>query len=228
MATEQCEEAIHAKAIYPFYRYHYCQVILFYPPISPTLMLVSTTATSIHLKWNYSDKEDSPVTGYFLYHMKQHGTWEERQVPSHQTTYTFHDLSCGTHHQFYIIAFNTVGKGKPSDVIGIKTQGSDPPISPTLMLVSTTATSIHLKWNYSDKEDSPVTGYFLYHMKQHGTWEERQVPSHQTTYTFHDLSCGTHHQFYIIAFNTVGKGKPSDVIGIKTQGSGMDFILLFY
>lgn len=194
------------------------------PPLG--VRAVPTASQSIRVTWQPPRKEmrNGIIRGYYVGY-KIYGTNEAYIYKTLNVHDNFKEeviltnLKRATKYSIIVQAFNSKGNGPPSEELILETLQNDPPVSPMLMLVSTTATSIHLKWNYSDKEDSPVTGYFLYHMKQHGTWEERQVPSHQTTYTFHDLSCGTHHQFYIIAFNTVGKGKPSDVIGIKTQGS---------
>lgn len=52
-------------------------------------------------------------------------------------------------------------------------------------------------------------------------WEEKQIiGASVNTFIFNDLNCGTYHQFYLIAYNVIGKGDPSQVVATKTKGSG--------
>ncbi|GIY01322.1 down syndrome cell adhesion molecule [Caerostris darwini] len=116
------------------------------PPVSPNLTIVSATTSSIQLKWPPPEKDSNPITGYYLYFKKEYETWEERQIPGHQTTYIFQDLYCGSHYQFYIVAYNAVGKGKPSEVIAGKTAGTapNPPKRDALLSLNSTVVSLHL------------------------------------------------------------------------------------
>ena len=72
-----------------------------------------------------------------------------------------------------------------------------------------------------------VTGFYLHFKSSHSGWEEKQIPGSLQSFTFHELSCGTYHQFYLIAFNNIGKGDPSQVVATKTKGSGMSSFLFF-
>ena len=68
--------------------------------------------------------------------------------------------------------------------------------------------------------DVSINGYYLHYKSPHSSWEERQISGQQTSYTFSDLLCGTYYQFYIIAYNNIGKGDPSQVVATKTKGGG--------
>ena len=47
-----------------------------------------------------------------------------------------------------------------------------------------------------------------------------ELSGNKSSYVFSDLKCGTRYQYYITAFNEVGKSEPSNVISIVTEGSG--------
>lgn len=64
-----------------------------------------------------------------------------------------------------------------------------------------------------------VTGFYLHYKSSASGWEEKQISGSLSSFTFHELSCGTYHQFYLIAFNNIGKGDPSQVVATKTKGS---------
>lgn len=63
-------------------------------------------------------------------------------------------------------------------------------------------------------------GYILHWREQGLEWAEVQLPSEKSNHKFSGLNCGSVYQFYITAFNSMGKGQPSDVILAKTEGSG--------
>ena len=65
-----------------------------------------------------------------------------------------------------------------------------------------------------------LKGYILHWREQGLEWAEVQLPSEKSNHKFSGLNCGSVYQFYITAFNSMGKGQPSDVILAKTEGSG--------
>ena len=67
-------------------------------------------------------------------------------------------------------------------------------------------------------QDLSVSGYYLHFKSPHSSWEERQISGQHSSYTFSDLLCGTYYQFYVIAYNAIGKGDPSQVVAVKTKG----------
>lgn len=66
-----------------------------------------------------------------------------------------------------------------------------------------------------------LPGYVLHWREQGLDWSEVQIPSEKTNHKFTGLNCGTSYKFYITAFNSMGKGQPSDVISATTEGSGI-------
>ncbi|KAH9415900.1 hypothetical protein DERP_000394 [Dermatophagoides pteronyssinus] len=127
-----------------------------------------------------------------------------------------------------------IGPGPQSEEVIGETLVNDPPRAPILTSVNVNYDSVELSWSIEATDDSyaaeqqtsnsdvpEITGYFLYaKSSQSGEWKERQVDSQQNSYTFTNLLCGTQYQFYVIAYNNVGKGDPSQAIAVRTKGSG--------
>ncbi|KAG8201074.1 hypothetical protein JTE90_002747 [Oedothorax gibbosus] len=189
---------------------------------------VASSSNTIHVSWQPPKKDlrHGAVKGYYVGYKPIAGgsdnyvyqTVEVRQGDFKEEI-ILTNLRRATKYSIIVQAFNAKGSGPPCEELIVDTLQSDPPVSPNLTVVSATTSSIQLKWVSSEKDNSPVTGYYIYFKKEYETWEERQVAGHQTTYTFQDLYCGSHYQFYIVAYNGVGKGKPSDVVAGKTSGS---------
>ncbi|XP_046913808.2 cell adhesion molecule Dscam1-like [Dermatophagoides farinae] len=143
------------------------------------------------------------------------------------------DLRRATKYLVIVQAFNRIGPGPQSEEIIGETLVNDPPRAPILTSVNVNYDSVELSWSIETTDDSyaaeqqtsnsnvpEITGYFLYaKSSQSGEWEERQVDSQQNSYTFTNLLCGTQYQFYVIAYNNVGKGDPSQAIAVRTKGS---------
>nr|XP_027205557.1 Down syndrome cell adhesion molecule-like protein 1 [Dermatophagoides pteronyssinus] len=143
------------------------------------------------------------------------------------------DLRRATKYLVIVQAFNRIGPGPQSEEVIGETLVNDPPRAPILTSVNVNYDSVELSWSIEAADDSyaaeqqtsnsdvpEITGYFLYaKSSQSGEWKERQVDSQQNSYTFTNLLCGTQYQFYVIAYNNVGKGDPSQAIAVRTKGS---------
>ncbi|GFY40217.1 down syndrome cell adhesion molecule homolog [Trichonephila inaurata madagascariensis] len=197
------------------------------PEGAPTAVhAVASSSNTIHVSWQPPKKDlrHGTVKGYYVGY-KPYGGSDNYVYQTVEVQGDFKEeiiltnLRRATKYSIIVQAFNSKGSGPPCDELIIDTLQSDPPISPNLTIVSVTTSSVQLKWPSPEKDSNPITGYYLYFKKEYETWEERQIPGHQTTYVFQDLYCGSHYQFYIVAYNAVGKGKPSEVVAGKTSGS---------
>lgn len=65
-----------------------------------------------------------------------------------------------------------------------------------------------------------VAGYVIHIRKDLGDWHETNVPRDVVEYNAEHLSCGANYQIYISAYNSVGRGGPSNIISAKTVGVG--------
>uniref|UniRef100_T1KQ15 Down syndrome cell adhesion molecule n=1 Tax=Tetranychus urticae TaxID=32264 RepID=T1KQ15_TETUR len=129
-------------------------------------------------------------------------------------------LTRATKYFVTVQAFNSKGSGPASEEVLVQTLEKDPPVSPNLKVNSKTSYSITISWSIDQQaQTDPPTGYII-HMKRSNSdkWESIEVSASQTSHTFEGLSCGTSYQFYIIAFNEIGKSDPSNIIYVKTEG----------
>lgn len=95
----------------------------------------------------------------------------------------------------------------------------DAPTSPQIQVTSSTGSSIHIAWDPLSNDDNPIDGYLLYQRQESSTeWKEIRIPGQQSFFSALDLKCGTRYQFYLIAYNKVGRGEGSDIITVKTDG----------
>jgi cell adhesion molecule, putative (fragment) len=133
------------------------------------------------------------------------------------------DLKRATKYELVVQAFNSKGPGPLSlPVIG-ETLMNDPPPAPYLTIGNVTFTSIELNWNFNHtyhQSDLLISGYYIYYKSHSSEWEEKQISGHFSSFVIDNLDCGTSYQFYINAYNNIGKGDPSQVIAAKTKGSG--------
>lgn len=126
-------------------------------------------------------------------------------------------------------AFNGKGAGPQSEEVVSETLSNDPPPAAQLTITSAEYASVEVAWNFEDTypnskdNDVVINGYFLYYKSHHSVWEEKQISGQFLSHSFTNLQCGTYYQFYVIAYNGVGKGDPSQVVSAKTKGSGLLF-----
>ncbi|GFQ82593.1 down syndrome cell adhesion molecule-like protein Dscam2 [Trichonephila clavata] len=127
------------------------------------------------------------------------------------------DLKKFTEYAIIVQAFNAKGAGPPTDQVLVKTLQNDPPGSPVLKVSFTNQTAIGLTWDQTET-DNPVQGYILYHKWDMGDWQETELSATEMEYSLYELKCGSRYQFYVTAFNSVGRGVPSDILRTKTDG----------
>ncbi|KAI1289670.1 Down syndrome cell adhesion molecule-like protein 1 -like protein [Halotydeus destructor] len=213
------------------------------PSISPSnVQVYPVSSRSLHVTWSLSNPEsrNGLVKGYYLGY-KVLGSSEpyvfktislnDRSLNDHGSQEAkISDLRRATKYSVIVQAFNSKGPGPQSDESIGETMINDPPPPPTVSVGFVSQSSIELRWTFDesypsrdngqDHDDVVITGYNVHFKSPHSDWEERQISGHQAGgYTFDDLYCGTYYQFYIVAYNGVGKSDPSQVVATKTKGS---------
>lgn len=152
--------------------------------------------------------ERMPING------NNYGLWEVK----------LDDLQKSTKYGVIVQAFNGKGPGPQSEEIFTETLSNDPPPPPILSVIESGHSFIQLKWSFDesiyDKDEITVNGYNIHYKSYRSDWLEKQVAGHINTIRMDNLDCGSSYQFYINAFNVLGKGDPSQVIAAKTTGSG--------
>ena len=61
-------------------------------------------------------------------------------------------------------------------------------------------------------------GFILHHKKESEDWDELRLTDTKS-YTHEWLKCGSRYQYYLIAFNSVGKSDASSIVSAKTDGT---------
>ncbi|KAH7982523.1 hypothetical protein HPB52_005466 [Rhipicephalus sanguineus] len=197
-------------------------------PISEAPSQVSAAAldsSSIKLSWRkpHHDHKNMQISGYYVGYKPQ-GTNEpfiyktvEVDNKGVKEEFVIGGLQKNTKYVIVVQAFNGQGAGPAADEIVVKTYEYDPPRSPPLRVIATTSTSVHVRWEPAGK-DSVVTGYILHYKHAASEWKEEQLHSYQTNKILDGLLCGTTYQLFLTAFNDIGRGEPSPVVEVTTEG----------
>ena len=84
--------------------------------------------------------------GYTLFYRKEHGQWETVDIDPLSNHYWLQELRCGCNYTIYMLAYNHVGEGLPSDVVSIRTLGRVPdvPNPDQLLVVNQTYVTVNL------------------------------------------------------------------------------------
>ncbi|GIY91511.1 uncharacterized protein CEXT_155571 [Caerostris extrusa] len=82
-----------------------------------------------------------------------------------------------------------------------------------------TSKTLKLSWEPNNHLNAPISGYILYHKTEGNHWQETHLTGDRTAYTLHDLQCGSSYSFYLVAFNSAGRGNGSEIISARTDGS---------
>ncbi|KAL3225129.1 hypothetical protein MRX96_049360, partial [Rhipicephalus microplus] len=182
-------------------------------------------SSSIKLSWRkpHHDHKNMQISGYYVGYKPQ-GTNEpfiyktvEVDNKGVKEEFVIGGLQKNTKYVIVVQAFNGQGAGPAADEIVVKTYEYDPPRSPPLRVIATTSTSVHVRWEPAGK-DSVVTGYILHYKHAASEWKEEQLHSYQTNEILDGLLCGTTYQLFLTAFNDIGRGEPSPVVEVTTEG----------
>lgn len=68
-----------------------------------------------------------------------------------------------------------------------------------------------------------ILGYILTYKDGSGQWHETQLPPSRRDFVLESLQCGTAYHIALVGFNSVGRGEPSDIIQVSTDGRGIYF-----
>ncbi|KAG8228350.1 hypothetical protein J437_LFUL006801 [Ladona fulva] len=175
-------------------------------PSAPHLHVTSTSTTSLHLQWVAGDMGGSAIRGYSLTYKHERGEWEEKKLPRSATSYKLEDLSCGSEYRLYLMAFNSVGSGAPSDTVKASTDGSPPgkPLQREFLTPNTSSVMLNLRrWEDNGCEIS----HFILEYREEGKEEWLTVGRNVQTkdnFSIMGLWPATEYTVRVIAFNSAG------------------------
>ncbi|XP_015786890.1 Down syndrome cell adhesion molecule-like protein Dscam2 isoform X1 [Tetranychus urticae] len=200
------------------------------PDNPPSHLQVSATgSTSIRVSWQapVSKHRSNTVTGYYIGYKKvddkRSGSFIFKTVKADPSKQHFTEELSGleklTKYTIVVQAYNNKGAGPLSEELYVSTTEYDKPSSPNLKILSIGSHNIELAWD-PPSDDNPIFGYFVRYKKQdEHTWHENQVAGEVTSNTLIGLDCGSPYHLSLLAYNSMGRGKSSDIVSVKTQGS---------
>ncbi|XP_064488743.1 cell adhesion molecule Dscam1-like isoform X2 [Ornithodoros turicata] len=138
-------------------------------------------------------------------------------------------LTKSSRYSVIVKAHNAAGTGLPSEPLVVRTLDGDVPQPPALALMSTSDSSIKLKWSHAKATTAPITGYTLHYKKGSGPWHHIPVvASDDTTYTLSDLDGASTYHVYLTASNQYGQGSGGEAIVINTRQQDPSLKWVFY
>ncbi|CAG2181709.1 unnamed protein product, partial [Oppiella nova] len=194
------------------------------PPINIKVGAISSRSISVTWDPPNQEQQHGVIRGYYIGY-KIFGTSSQYVYKTleirdgNREEVVLNGLKQFTQYSIVVQAFNTKGAGPASEELKIQTLEMDAPTSPQIQVTSSSGSSIHLAWDPIADDDNPIDGYIIFQRQDSSTeWKEIRIVGQQAFYTAADLKCGTRYQFYLVAFNRIGRGEPSDVVTVKTDG----------
>ncbi|XP_030849157.1 protein sidekick-2-like [Strongylocentrotus purpuratus] len=186
---------------------------VFLPVIGKAPVIVSTTSTTVGLRWNAWSEEDDvgdpPLVGYVFF-VNQDGDWViEQRVDQLTTSAIVSNLTPDTDYMFRVAAVRegTGGRGPVSPYSKTITLCRKPSASPTGLQVSTiNLKELEVTWEHIPSESaecrSGVTHYLIYYAPSGSTSSNSLlVPNDTSSYTIRGLDTYLDYTIQITASN---------------------------
>ncbi|KAL3204029.1 hypothetical protein MRX96_011858 [Rhipicephalus microplus] len=193
---------------------------------APQLFVTSKSSSTLELEWKFTEATETPITGYVVHYKSEYGEWQETQVNSKLNKHLLTNLVCGHHYQITVTAFNSAGRGAPSDTVSAETtgrglvlplnhnflffifllrpQGPSPPQDKMQNVVTTNSTCISVNLDGWSDGGCPITSFVLQykpHMQQDWILLSNNIQMAQSPVTLTDLAPGTWYDIMVSAYN---------------------------
>ncbi|XP_067127158.1 cell adhesion molecule Dscam1-like isoform X1 [Centruroides vittatus] len=175
------------------------------PPIAPTPVIGSVTLSTITISW--SNSIHTSVTGYEIYYKGNSNDWKHIRLPSLNTTYTIHDLICGSNYQIYIISVNEEGRSDPSNIVSARTKGGGPLPPKKEAFITSNITSITLHLEAWHNKGCPITSLNVeYRIHSNTDWitAAKELKPNHSPLILNDLKSETWYVVRVTARNHAG------------------------
>ena len=178
-------------------------------PAAPTnLAGQAATSTSVSLNWTDASSNEN---GFSIERMSG-STWSQVSwVGANITTYTDSGLSTGVSYSYRVLAFNSAGNSAASNsiTVSLAAPGQIPAAPTGLAVVSTTSSSVNLKWTDGSSNEN---GFSIERLGG-STWSQvGWVADNVTTYADVGLIAGTSYSYRVLAFNGYGNSAVTNVV----------------
>ncbi|KAG8198707.1 hypothetical protein JTE90_023478 [Oedothorax gibbosus] len=197
------------------------------PPSSPPQFVKATplSSKSVNVTWQTPSDDKNSIDGFYIGYKMQRSPepYTFKPVEFKQGTPQQHfevgDLNRFTEYSIVVQAYNSRGAGPPSEEAIVRTLEFDRPNAPLMRTYFATAKTLKLSWEPRNHPTAPISGYILHHKMDGSHWQETHLTGEKTAYTLHELQCGSTYSFYLVAFNSAGRGNGSEIISAKTDGN---------
>lgn len=159
---------------------------------------------------NQGNQVNQPIVGFILHQKKQDSSndWEELRLSGDRSSHSLERLACGSKYQYYVVAFNAVGKSDPSEILSTKTEGTSPvaPDKHSLVTTNTTAATIFLdSWHDGSCPISSFEISYKARKSSRAKWETIRIFSGESkAVTLKELLPSTVYDLKIVATNEAG------------------------
>jgi glucose/arabinose dehydrogenase len=180
------------------------------PPGTPTL--VSSTSSSVTIKWGASTDDSGSIASYHIFRDGQ----DCATVPGNTLQGTCTGLNGNQAYGFYVQAFDGAGlNSDSSDTLSVTTPPSNdpnPPTAPTnLHRTALSATSVTLAWTAAT-DDVGVRGYRVYNAGN----PTAMATATGTSVSINTLTPKTLYHFTVKAFDANQEGPASNTLDVTT------------
>ncbi|GFR28963.1 down syndrome cell adhesion molecule, partial [Trichonephila clavata] len=188
------------------------------PPSSPPQSVKATPISSktVNVTWQTPSEDLNSIDGFYVGYKMQRSPEPYTFKPvefKHSIFQHFEvrDLNRFTEYSIVVQAYNSRGAGPPSEEAIVRTLEFDRPNPPIMRQYFATSKTHKLSWEPNNHPNAPIS--------EGNQWQETHLTGDRTAYTLHDLQCGSSYSFYLVAFNSAGRGNGSEIISARTDGS---------
>lgn len=130
------------------------------------------------------------------------------ELSSEHVVYTLDNLQCGSAYYIYILAYNRVGNGSPSEILTVRTKGGPPQLPKEKDFISTNSTTLQLNlFNWPDG-GCPITQFSItYKALGEQKWNLVSASVSGEKLVVQDLNPATWYQLNVAARNDAGISK---------------------
>lgn len=156
-----------------------------------------------HHSFSVSNGPSLPTLGY---------DWNEIRLSGDHSTHSFDRLSCGSKYQFYIVAMNSIGQSDASEIVIIRTDGSQPVPPDKFALLRVNSTAVNVMLSAWHDGNCPIASFELSYkprrllpVNPNAGWESFGMhPGSSRSVVIRDLIPSTIYDLKITATNDAG------------------------
>ncbi|XP_046582612.1 Down syndrome cell adhesion molecule homolog [Haliotis rubra] len=198
------------------------------PPLNPDVLNV--TSRTITLTWVKPFDGNSPLTAYIIQFKNQSDVWQgvlaNVSVPAAQLHVTLSDLHPAFTYDIRVLANNSIGYSRPSEVLSTTTEEEAPTGPPEEVVVKAIGSqALKVTWDSPSlgMKNGKIQGYYIGYKETNSpthflyiTKKVKVEESESSEHTIHNLKKFTEYTIHIKAYNSKGISPQSADIQVFT------------